>query len=97
MKKYHIVIIVFLVLGLGGGAFYFWFSHRGMDYTDWSAVEKKFEDCQIAAVDQTHGRLVNLTLKDGNIIYSLEPQKDVAIDLVVSNLAKCGKIDLKTK
>lgn len=97
MKKIIIIILVFLILGLAGGFFYFRLTHKNMKYTDWATVKQQFKDCQISAVDQTHGRLVNIILKDGTKEYVLEPEKNFVVDELVNALSKCGRIELKTK
>ncbi len=97
MKKVILIITIIIVVGLAAGIVYFWQTHKNMKYTDWTIVQEQFQSCRIASVDQTHGRLVNLILKDGSREYVLEPKKDYIIDELVNALNKCGQIDLKTK
>lgn len=99
MKKIYLIIlgsVLVLALAVGGYFTYHYFKYKDMKYWAWDSVARNFDECQIVAVDQTHGRTVYLTMEDNSRAYTVEPQRNYVIDLVANALVKCGPIDLKT-
>jgi hypothetical protein len=45
----------------------------------WSKVRNLLQHCQADAVEQTHARLITLTLRDGTKVYAREPRIDLVL------------------
>jgi hypothetical protein len=48
----------------------------------WSKVRSLLRHCQAKAVEQTHARLVTLTLRDGTKVYAREPRIDLVLAIL---------------
>jgi hypothetical protein len=48
----------------------------------WSKVRSLLQHCQAKAVEQTHARLVTLTLRDGTKVYAREPRIDLVLHVL---------------
>jgi hypothetical protein len=45
----------------------------------WSKVRTLLRHCEAKAVEQTHARLITLTLRDGTKVYAREPRIDLVL------------------
>jgi hypothetical protein len=48
----------------------------------WSKVRSLLQHCQAKAVEQTHARLITLTLRDGTKVYAREPSIDLVLHVL---------------
>jgi hypothetical protein len=48
----------------------------------WSKVRSLLRHCEAKAVEQTHARLVTLTLRDGTKVYAREPRIDLVLHVL---------------
>src|SRR5438105_4509329 len=45
----------------------------------WSKVRSLLHQCEAKSVEQTHARLITLTLRDGTKVYAREPRIDLVL------------------
>lgn len=63
----------------------------------WEQALSAVNNCEVEKAFQTHGRIVTLTLKNGNKLIAQEPQIDDIIKAVEASESKCGKIPIGTE
>ena len=63
----------------------------------WEQALLAVNNCEVKNAFQTHGRIVTLTLKNGNRLIAKEPQVDDMITVVRTAESKCGKIPMATE
>ena len=63
----------------------------------WTAVVRLVRHCKAKRVEQTHRRLVTVTLRDARKVFAYEPQIDAIIPLVNRANARCGPITFATE
>ena len=70
--------------------------NRSTHAVDWTKVRKLLGRCKVATAEQTHSRLVTLTLKKGRKVTAYEPAfGDIAQELARVR-SKCGEVKLST-
>jgi hypothetical protein len=67
------------------------------DDLSWAEAVELIRDCKVTAVDQSHAREVDLTLKDGSNRRTIEPDLDGVLTEAVNAEAKCGQILMSTE
>jgi hypothetical protein len=72
---------------------------RGKDDVEvsWTRVVTLVRDCEAKRVDQTHSRLVTVTLRDGRRALAREPRIDAIIPVVNHAAHRCGPITFATE
>ena len=63
----------------------------------WTRVVSLVRTCKAKRVDQTHSRLITVTLRDGRKALAYEPQIDAIIPVVNRASATCGPITFATE
>ncbi|MDX6487194.1 MAG: hypothetical protein QOF43_2347, partial [Gaiellaceae bacterium] len=63
----------------------------------WSTAVALVRDCKVKRVDQTHARLVTVTLRSGGTAQAREPRIDAIIPVVNRAGRKCGPIIFSTE
>ena len=63
----------------------------------WSRLLSLVRDCQARRVDQSHNRLVTVTLHGGRKAWGYEPRIDAIIAPVNQAIARCGPITFATE
>jgi hypothetical protein len=63
----------------------------------WEQALLAINNCEVGKAFQTHGRIVTLTLKNGNKLIAKEPQIDDIITIIGAVEPKCGKVPIGTE
>ena len=63
----------------------------------WARVVSLVRDCKAKRVDQTHSRLITVTLRDEGKAFAYEPRIDAIIPVVNRANARCGPITFATE
>jgi len=63
----------------------------------WEQALSAINNCEVKKAFQTHGRIVTLTLKNGNKLIAKEPQIDDIISIIAAANPKCGNIPIATE
>ena len=70
---------------------------RSVTAVGWPQVVSLVRDCRAKRVDQTHSRLVTVTLRDGRKVWAREPRIDAIGPVVNRANARCGPITFSTE
>lgn len=57
----------------------------------WEAIKLAIENCQVGETSQAHSQNVSVTLKNGQVLYAVEPEINDIYYLVRYAAAKCGR------
>ena len=68
----------------------------GSGTVKWSEALSMIKNCEILRIAQTHNRNVDLWLKDGRQVWTIEPNLDDAVKAAQS-ATKCGIIPISTE
>jgi hypothetical protein len=60
----------------------------------WAQARSLLAHCKVKAVEQTHNRLVTLTLRSGRNVYAYEPRLDLVVHELGPIQRRCGPITL---
>jgi hypothetical protein len=62
----------------------------------WSEALSMIKNCEVLRIAQTHNRNVDMWLKDGRQVWTVEPNLDGAVQ-AAQNATKCGTIPISTE
>jgi hypothetical protein len=63
----------------------------------WAEAKRLLQDCHVKALEQTHRRLVTLTLRSGGTVFTHEPQIDDVFRILNRLPRKCAPRTVATE
>jgi hypothetical protein len=63
----------------------------------WAQAQRLLRDCQVKGIEQTHSRLVTLTLRSGSSAFTHEPHIDDIYPILNRLPRKCGPRTVATE
>ena len=88
----YVCLLAVLALGAAGCG-----GEKSTGNVSWAKVVALVRDCKAKAVDQTHARLVTVTLRSGGTAHAREPRIDAIIPVVNRAYRRCGAITFSTE
>lgn len=68
----------------------------GSEMIEWNQALSMIKNCEVLRISQTHDRNVDLWLKDGRQVWTVEPNLDDAVKAAQA-ATKCGTIPVSTE